>query len=156
MNSAFLVWFIALAPTLCAPCGAGFNHPVGRPGVADSTPFVPCGPIFFRFNVSKDTNDHRACYEDVFLRSMQDARIEIVIDAHRQRSEKAGVQLKRSEQVKDYLVDEKGIDADRITIRDFSDSCPYDKKDPTLDRRIEIWMMPAGSTVKDIPKRCAN
>src|ERR1044071_6006054 len=88
----------------------------------------------------------------------QDPRASLVIDGHRDSSERAGISLTRANNARDYLVDSKNIDSARITIRNFSDTCPYENGDSKLNSRVEFWVVPEGATVSDINtvKRCAN
>jgi hypothetical protein len=120
-------------------------------------PMRPCGPIFFPFNSARVTNEHKACLDEIALRLQQDPRASVVIDGHRDSSERVGISLTRANNARDYLVNEKGIDANRITVRNFGDSCPHESGDPALNRRVEFWILPEGATIRDVDavKRCA-
>ena len=116
----------------------------------------PCGPIFFPLNSARINNEHKACLDQVALLLQQDPRAALVIDGHRDTSERVGISVSRASNARDYLVTEKGIDPARITVRNFGDTCPHEKDDPQLNRRVEMWILPQGATISDIDaiKRC--
>jgi hypothetical protein len=120
-------------------------------------PTTPCGPIFFPFNSARINNEHKACLDDITLKMQGDPRASVVIDGHRDSSERVGISLTRANNARDYLVNEKGIDAARITVRNFGDTCPHDSGDPNLNRRVEFWIVPDGASASDIDsmKKCA-
>ena len=116
----------------------------------------PCGPIFFPFNSARINNEHKACLDEIALRLQQDPRASLVIDGHRDSSERVGISLTRANNARDYLVNEKGVDAARITVRNFGDTCPHESGDPNLNRRVEFWIVPEGNTASaiDTQKKC--
>lgn len=122
------------------------------------TPLSPCGPIFFPFNGARIDNQHKACLDDIALRLQSDPRAQLVIDGHRDSSERVGISLTRANNARDYLVNERGIDSARITIRNFGDTCPHESGDPALNRRVEFWIVPDGATVQGVDslKKCAS
>lgn len=121
-------------------------------------PMVPCGPIFFPFNSARINNEHKACLDDVALRLQQDPRSALVIDGHRDSSERVGISLTRANNARDYLVTEKGIDASRITVRNYGDTCAHDSGDANLNRRVEFYILPDRATMAgiDAMKKCAS
>ncbi|MFL6277910.1 MAG: AMIN domain-containing protein [Blastocatellia bacterium] len=121
-------------------------------------PLVPCGPIFFLFNSARITNEHKACLDEVAIQLQQDPRSSVVIDGHRDAAERIGISLTRANNARDYLVTEKGIDAARITVRNFGDTCPFPNHDSKLNGRVEFWVLPEGATIEDIDavKKCAS
>jgi len=121
-------------------------------------PLSPCGPIFFPFNSARINNEHKACLDEIALRMQQDPRASLVIDGHRDSSERVGISLTRANNARDYLVNEKGTDAARITVRNFGDTCPHDSGDPNLNRRVEFWIVPADGSASGIDalKKCAS
>lgn len=121
-------------------------------------PISPCGPIFFPFNSARINNEHKACLDEIALRMQQDPRASLVIDGHRDSSERVGISLTRANNARDYLVNEKGVDTSRITVRNFGDTCPHDSGDPNLNRRVEFWIVPADGKASDIDalKKCAS
>ncbi|HET9530410.1 MAG TPA: OmpA family protein [Blastocatellia bacterium] len=121
-------------------------------------PLSPCGPIFFPFNSARINNEHKACLDEIALQLQQDPRAQVVIDGHRDSSERVGISLTRANNARDYLVTERGIDAARITVRNFSDTCPHESGDPNLNRRVEFWILPDRATIEGITelKRCAS
>jgi hypothetical protein len=120
-------------------------------------PLSPCGPIFFPFNGARINNEHKACLDEVALRLQQDPRAQIVVDGHRDTSERVGISLTRANNARDYLANEKGIDLARITVRNFGDTCPHEAGDPNLNRRVEFWLVPENATIQGIDalKKCA-
>lgn len=118
----------------------------------------PCGPIFFPFGSARINNEHKACLDQIALGLQQDPRAALVIDGHRDSSERVGISLSRANNARDYLVGEKGVDSARITVRNFGDTCPQEKGDPQLNRRVEFWILPEGATISDIDaaKRCRS
>jgi hypothetical protein len=131
---------------------------VGVPPPTPIHPMVPCGPIFFPFNSARINNEHKACLDDIALRLQQDPRASVVIDGHRDSSERVGISLTRANNARDYLVNEKGVDAARITVRNFGDTCPHDSGDPALNRRVEFFILPEGANMAgvDAMKKCAS
>ena len=127
--------------------------PPRRPAV-----LVPCGPIFFPFDSARINNEHKACLDEVAIGLQQDPRRTVVIDGHRGSSERPGISLTRANDARDYLVSEKGIDAARIVVRNFADTCSFGNGDARLDARVELWVLPEGATVGDINamKKCAS
>jgi OmpA family protein len=119
---------------------------------------VPCGPIFFPFNSARINNEHKACLDEIALQLQQDPRRSLVVDGHRDSSERVGISLTRANNARDYLVNEKGIDSARITVRNFGDTCPHESGDPNLNRRVEFFILPEGRTVADVDavKKCAS
>ncbi len=153
---------VATSRTRCdQPCGGGSCSTSVRvvklvpPPVVNPVPL--CGPIFFPFNSARINNEHKACLDDIALRLQQDPRASTVIDGHRDSSERVGISLTRANNARDYLTNEKGIDAARITIRNFGDTCPHESGDPNLNRRVEFWLIPADANVSGIDslKKCA-
>src|SRR6185436_16931001 len=119
-------------------------------------PISPCGPIFFPFNSARINNEHKACLDQIALQMQQDPRSSLVIDGHRDSSERVGLSLSRANNARDYLVAEKGVDSARITVRNFGDTCPHEKGEAQLNRRVEFWVLPEGATLSDVDaaKRC--
>ena len=122
------------------------------------SPLSPCGPIFFPFNSARINNEHKACLDEIALKMQQDARASLVIDGHRDSSERVGISLTRANNARDYLVNEKGVDTARITVRNFGDTCPHESGDPNLNRRVEFWIVPADAQASaiDALKKCAS
>jgi len=127
------------------------------PPVVVAPPLSPCGPIFFPYNSARINNEHKACLDEIALRMQQDPRASLVIDGHRDSSERVGISLTRANNARDYLVNEKGVDTSRITVRNFGDTCPHESGDPNLNRRVEFWIVPADGKASDIDslKKCA-
>jgi hypothetical protein len=118
---------------------------------------TPCGPIFFPVNAARINNEHKACLDEIALRLQGDPRSSVVVDGHRDSSERVGISLTRANNARDYLVNEKGVDAARITVRNFGDTCPHPSGDPALNRRVEFWLVPDGALMDELStvKQCA-
>lgn len=131
----------------------GIPPPPRRPEI-----IRPCGPIFFPVNSARINNEHKACLDQVALALLQDPRAALIIDGHRDASERAGLSLTRANNARDYLVNEKGVDSARITVRNFADTCPHENGEAQLNRRVEFWILPEGATIADVnaAKRCRS
>jgi flagellar motor protein MotB len=138
-----------------ASCSTSVN--VSRVEERIINPLTPCGPIFFPVNAARINNEHKACLDEIALRLQGDPRSSVIIDGHRDSSERVGISLTRANNARDYLVNEKGVDSSRITVRNFGDTCPHDSGDPALNRRVEFWLIPEGARVEAIDqlKKCA-
>lgn len=154
---------VSTSRTRCdQPCPGGScstSITVGVPTIiTPPSPLSPCGPIFFPFNSARINNEHKACLDEIALRMQQDPRSSLIVDGHRDSSERVGISLTRGNNARDYLVNEKGIDTARITVRNFGDTCPHDSGDPNLNRRVEFWIVPADGRASDIDglKKCAS
>jgi len=88
----------------------------------------------------------------------QDPRAALLVDGHRDSSERVGISLTRANNARDYLTNEKGIDTSRITVRNYGDTCPHESGDPNLNRRVEFWILPDGAKVERVAelKKCAS
>jgi hypothetical protein len=130
---------------------------VNVPPAIPVNPVSPCGPIFFPLNSARINNEHKACLDEIALRLQQDPRSSLVIDGHRDSSERVGISLTRANNARDYLVNEKGVDAARITVRNYGDTCPHESGDSALNRRVEFWLLPDGANMSgvDALKKCA-
>jgi len=143
------------------PCPGGsctLSVTVNAPGKPEvHPPISPCGPIFFRYNSARINNEHKACLDEIALRMQQDPRAALLVDGHRDSSERVGISLTRANNARDYLVNEKGVDSARITVRNFGDSCPHESGDPNLNRRVEFWIIPADGNAADVDglKKCS-
>jgi len=75
-----------------------------------------------------------------------------VIDGHRVSSERIGISLTRADNVRDHLISEKGVDQARVTVRNFGDTCPQERGDAQLKRRVEMSVLPEGATIADVDR----
>lgn len=105
---------------------------------------TPCG--FMRNKAHLDDACGNAL-DDVMVRMTADPTTSLVLDGHSDRGERRVVGLRRAEAVRDYLVNEKGIDTTRIVIRSFDDEC---SKSPS----VEIFLVPQGRSGDEIEKDC--
>ncbi len=142
--------------TPCPGSSCSTTVTVNMPPPREVAPLSPCGPIFFKFNSARINNEHKACLDDIALRLQQDPRASVVIDGHRDASERVGISLTRANNARDYLVTEKGVDSARITVRNYGDTCPHESGDPALNRRVEFWILPDGARMESIMKKCGG
>jgi len=117
---------------------------------------VPCGPLFFGLHSLHMTNEHKACLDEVAIDLQQYVGASLVIDGHRDATERVGMGATRASLARDYLVQERGFDRSRISVRDCAFSCPHEAQDSALNRRAEIYLLPAGTTANKIVTKCAN
>jgi outer membrane protein OmpA-like peptidoglycan-associated protein len=123
---------------------------VTAPPVIPIDIITPCSS--FRRNNARIDNACKAILDDAALRLQQDPRRVLVIDGHSDTGERAGIALRRAENARDYLVNERGVDANRIIVRSFDDKCP--QGDAAQNRRIEMFLLPEGRTVDEVEKNC--
>ncbi len=111
------------------------------------SPIQKCPPCDFLRNRADVDEACLQILDDVAVRMGADPTTSLVVDGHRDKGERRVVALKRAEAVRDYLVDEKGIDTTRILIRSFENECP---KTPS----VEIYFLPQGHSGDEIQKDC--
>jgi len=105
--------------------------------------------LLFRRGSARVDNVHKAILDDVTRQLQQDPAAILVVDGHQDRSERRNLSRQRAENVKRYLVREKGIDPNRIVVRAFGANRPHPSGDRKLNRRVELWIVPSGA---DLPK----
>jgi outer membrane protein OmpA-like peptidoglycan-associated protein len=115
-------------------------------------PIVRLCDLFFPRNNARINNEHKACLDDAAIRMQQDPRLVLVVDGHSDKGERKGIAQLRAENARNYLVNEKGIDPNRIVVRSFDDRCPM--SDSNQNRRVELNLLPEGRTVDEIQKNC--
>jgi outer membrane protein OmpA-like peptidoglycan-associated protein len=108
--------------------------------------------LYFPQNNARINNEHKAVLDDAALRLRSDPRMVLVIDGHSANGEKRNIARLRAENARDYLVNDAGIDPNRIVVRSFDDRCS--KGDANSDRRVELYLLPEGVTVDQIQKDC--
>jgi outer membrane protein OmpA-like peptidoglycan-associated protein len=115
----------------------------------------PQAPCFnFPRNNARVNNECKAILDGIAIRMQGDPRLVLVIDGHSDAGERAGIALRRAENVRNYLVNERGVDANRIIVRSFDDRCPMG--DASQNRRVEMYLLPEGATQDEIEKNCAG
>ena len=94
--------------------------------------------IDFKRNRSRVDNVAKAILDDVALRLQRDADAKLVLVGEADASESGAQQLamQRAINARDYLVKEKGIDANRIETRAGNDG----------GQQTQIWLVPAGAS----------
>lgn len=104
-----------------------------------------CSDLPFRFNTDNLSEGHINCLNQAADYLNKEPRSSIVIDGHRDSSERVGISLTRANLFRDYLVDRKDIDASRIKVRNFSDTCPISFKETLRNSRVEVGYIPPGA-----------
>jgi hypothetical protein len=113
-------------------------------------PVKICEKPYTRLNFAMVTDEHKICLDDLKDKLTNVESPAIVIDGHRDKSETQGISLTRVNHLRDYLVEDVGIDAMMIVTRNFGDTCPADKRKPEINRRFQIWVVPKVSDPTDI------
>lgn len=122
---------------------------VPPPPVAMPEAFTPC---VFRRNNARVDNICKQILDDIATRMQGDPTLQLVIDGHSDTGERAGIALARAENVRDYIVNERGVDSNRIVVRTYDDKCPTG--DAASNRRVELFLVPEGRTPDDVQKNC--
>ncbi len=106
----------------------------------------------FKQNSARVDNACKQILDDQAVRLKSDPTLRLVIDGQSDTGERSGIALKRAENVRDYVVTEKGIDSNRIVVRSFDDRCPRGSAEE--NRRVELWLLPQGRPADEIQKGC--
>lgn len=158
----------------CAGVPAGTNVTVtvrvsdGRGGTAEASTQVRveaparrpeaqtlCDAAGFPRNLSRLNNVDKACLDDVAARLRQDPRARVVVIGHADKAERFPevIGRKRAEEVKEYLVRQRGVDESRISVRSAAASRPADTgttaQARARNRRVEVIFVPEGASVPE-------
>jgi outer membrane protein OmpA-like peptidoglycan-associated protein len=101
------------------------------------------------YKTANDTRPDNACkrvLDDVAARLQADPTATVILDGHSDKGEKAGTAKRRAERVRDYLVNERRVDANRVEVRSFDNTRPHESGDRKLNRRVVIHVVPQGAT----------
>jgi outer membrane protein OmpA-like peptidoglycan-associated protein len=101
--------------------------------------------LFFGPNAARITNLHKAVLDDVADRLRQDPRATLVVEGHQDRAERPSVARTRARNTAEYLIRQRGIDRARIQIRSFDARRPHESGQRRRNRRVELWILPAGA-----------
>ena len=116
---------------------------------------ISCFAGGFPRNLSRLTNVDKACLDDMAQRLNADPRARVIVIGHADGRETSAenVAAQRATAVKDYVVQERGIDASRITIRSVAATKPLDTGTDVAaqarNRRVEVWFVPEGAKVPE-------
>lgn len=116
---------------------------------------VVCTSGGFPRNLSRLNNVDKACLDDVASRLRQDPRSRVIIVGHADSGEKNPevVARLRAEATRNYLVNERGVDASRITTRSAAATKPVDTGTDAAararNRRVEVIFVPEGATAPE-------
>ena len=109
----------------------------------------------FPRNLSRLNNVDKACLDDMAQRLKADPRSHVVVigyaDSHERSPDRVAEQ--RANAVKDYVVQERGIEGSRITIRSAAATKPVDAGTDAAaqagNRRVVVWFVPEGAKDPD-------
>jgi outer membrane protein OmpA-like peptidoglycan-associated protein len=113
---------------------------------------VTCTSGGFPRNLARLNNVDKACLDDVASRLRQDPRSRVIIVGHADNRERYPevIGRKRAEAVKAYLVQERGIEEARISVRSAGATKPMDTGTSAAarakNRRVEVIFVPEGAT----------
>jgi outer membrane beta-barrel protein len=116
---------------------------------------ISCFAGGFPRNLSRLTNVDKACLDDMAQRLNADPRARVIVIGHADGLETSADRIaeQRATAVKDYVVQERGIDASRITIRSVAATKPLDTGTDVAaqarNRRVEVWFVPEGASVPE-------
>jgi outer membrane protein OmpA-like peptidoglycan-associated protein len=100
------------------------------------------------YKTANDTRPDNACkrvLDDVAARLQADPTATVILDGHSDKGEKPGTAKRRAERIRDYLVNERRVDANRVEIRSFDATRPHESGDRKLNRRVVIHVVPQGA-----------
>jgi hypothetical protein len=104
-------------------------------------PFIEgCTTETFPFGSAALGKEHYACIDRI--KYIGDPNYLIIIEGHRDSSERIGISLTRANNLRDYLVNDRKVDASRIRVRNFSTTCPSYRGETFRNSRIEIGVLP--------------
>jgi outer membrane protein OmpA-like peptidoglycan-associated protein len=114
-----------------------------------------CTSSGFPRNLSRINNVDKACLDDVASRLKQDPRARVVVIGHADSGERYPevIARKRAEEIKNYLVKERGVDEARISVRSAGASKPLDTGKTAAarakNRRVEVVFVPEGASAPE-------
>jgi len=116
---------------------------------------IPCTSGGFPGNASRLNNVDKACLDGVASRLRQDPRSRVMIVGHADSGERNPdvISRKRAEEIKAYLVGERGVDESRISVRGVGATHPLDagtsRAARAKNRRVDLLFLPEGATAPD-------
>ena len=105
----------------------------------------------FPRNAVRVTNACKSVLDDAAVRLQSNPAFQVVVDGHSEPGERPGIAFRRAEAARDYLVNERNIDAARVVIRPFDERC---SAVTGPNGRIEVYLLPGGMKAADIQKNC--
>ena len=116
---------------------------------------VTCTSGSFPRNLARLNNVDKACLDDVASKLRSDPRSRVVVVGHADGGERYPevTGRKRAEAVRNYLVEERGVDGVCITARSVGSTRPLDTGKSAAarakNRRIDVIFVPEGATVPE-------
>jgi outer membrane protein OmpA-like peptidoglycan-associated protein/opacity protein-like surface antigen len=137
------------AHTTSADCSVSLRQPAPPPEA------VSCLSGGFPRNLSRLNNVDKACLDDMAQRLKTDPRAHVIVigyaDSHERAPDRIG--QARAQAVSDYVVQERGVEASRITTRSAGAGKPLDTgtdlSAQARNRRVEVWFVPEGAKDPD-------
>jgi outer membrane protein OmpA-like peptidoglycan-associated protein len=135
--------------TASATCTVTVKEPEKKPEP------ITCTSGGFPRNLSRLNNVDKACLDDVAARLRQDPGSRVIIVGHADGKERYPevIGRKRAEEVKKYLVTERGVDESRISTRSAGASKPLDTGTSAAarakNRRVDVIFVPTGATAPE-------
>lgn len=118
------------------------------PAIQFLPPFIDgCTTEPFPFGSATLGKEHYTCLNTISYLDNQDYLI--IIEGHRDSSERVGISLTRANNIRDYLVNDKKVDASRIRVRNFSNTCPSFRGEAFRNNRVEIGVLPRGADLQN-------
>jgi outer membrane protein OmpA-like peptidoglycan-associated protein len=99
------------------------------------------GAFNFKPNSAYVNNQAKAMLDQIALRLQREAGSSVMLAGHVSGKEAAKLAIARATNAKNYLVKEKGIDTSRVQVADAGPG----------DANVEIWFVPAGATMPNLP-----
>jgi len=134
---------------------ADYSRSAAPSASASGAAAVSCVVGTFPLESSRLNNVDKACLDDVVQRLKADPRAHVVVvanaDAHERNA--GSVAMARGRAVREYLVQESGVDAGRVRVRSEADRKPLATGDDATaqagNRRCEVWFVPDGVSDPD-------
>jgi outer membrane protein OmpA-like peptidoglycan-associated protein len=124
-----------------ATCGVRIPAPERQPET------VSCNSDGFPHNLARLNNVDKACLDDVVSRLSRDPRSRVTIVGYADAAERRPELLarQRAEAAKVYLVDERGVEEARVSVRAAEPQVSVGPGSARGHRRVELIFVPAGA-----------
>ena len=117
--------------------------------------FAACGPLFFQPRSSHISDEGEKCLLEISLMSQRASNYYVVIDGHRDSSERRNLSRIRAKKARDYSVQHNNVNSSRLILRDFGDTCPHETGDKGLNGRVEFRYWREDREIEPMLTRCA-
>jgi hypothetical protein len=150
MNRSRVVALIVvsiLAATCLAPAA-------GAQDVAEAREPVALAPFDYPRNFARISEAGLAILDDATLHLRERPGWLLVIDGHAGEAERAHIAWRRALNCRNYLVNERGVEPDRLVVRAFRDRYPLATWQDS--QRVELTLVPPGHVANATPVRHAD